>query len=102
MSVAYKFVQVFKIILWLPSFFTFGKNTRNVNPVLLSAFTMTVLLLSFSISEFVILISSFERGKLLQQCWKGISLKSNLSPFFENIKYESITGVFFPVFIVLC
>ena len=29
----------------------------------------------------MIFISSFERGKLLQQCWKGISLKSNLSPF---------------------
>ena len=41
---------------------------------------MTFLLLSFWISEFVMPISSFERGKLLQQCWKDISLKSNLSP----------------------
>ena len=42
---------------------------------------ITFLLLSFRISKLIILISSFEREKLLQQCWKDISIKFNLSPF---------------------
>ena len=42
---------------------------------------ITFLLLSSWISELIILISSFEREKLLQQCWKGISMKFNLNPF---------------------
>ena len=43
------------------------------------------------ISELVICISSFERGKYMQQYWKGISVKSNLSPFLmiSNMKVYS-------------
>ena len=40
------------------------------------------------------LISSFERGKLLQQCWKGITLKSNLSPFL-TISSMKVSLVYF-------
>ena len=62
---------------------------------------ITFLLLSFRISKLIILISSFEREKLLQQCWKDISIKFNLSPFLIISSMKVSMVYFFPVFIVI-
>ena len=102
MSVAYKVLLKFlrfKIILW--HLFTSGKNTRNA--ILCSFicvyndyFTLEFLNLRVYNTHFFLW-----KRKIVATMLEGYFFEILFKPAFNNIKYESIIGVFFPVFIVI-